>query len=188
MQDRISPRAIFVFLAALAPAVQALAGQGQTRVPELVIGYHNAQRDCLEKYAARGAEGRPPVAQIHGRLDGQRRLYGLICNQGAYNVVYRFYVVGKNIKGGIDLAQFGYPDEKGKWKKMDGLLNAEYSARRKILKSHALGRGLGDCYSSYTYKWSPKRGIFVLMEYWLDDACDEKDNARLIYRHRAWRK
>ena len=192
MFRRILPRAIFALAMMLTVHGGALAKNEWVNVPDLVVGYHNAQNDCDIKYS-RYASGKSlnylkPKAKVFGRLDKRRFMFGLFCSIGAYNTVYAIYVTGKSIRGGVERLAFGYPDETGKWKKMTSPMNVEYDRKARILTAHPYGRGLGDCYADYKYKWSPRRGIFILLEYWLDDECDGKMNARLIYRHRSLRK
>lgn len=83
-------------------------------------------------------------------LDGERRLVGLACSRGAYNVSTGFWMVER---GDVTAAKpVALPEGEGDAKNM--LTNADFDPKTGRLSFFAKGRGLGDCGATGGYAWT----------------------------------
>jgi len=80
-------------------------------------------------------------------LDGGRRLIGLHCGSGAYNILTGYWlVVGDAVAGARKVAFAGNDSNL--------LINSEYMPENGQLLYFAKGRGYGDCGASGNYAWT----------------------------------
>lgn len=83
-------------------------------------------------------------------LDGERRLVGLGCSRGAYNLTLGFWTVELS---NVDAAKsVVLPQGDGDAKNM--LTNADFDPKTGGLSFFAKGRGLGDCGVAGSYAWT----------------------------------
>ena len=83
-------------------------------------------------------------------IDGERRLVGLACSRGAYNVTTGFWMVER---GNIAAAKpVVLPQGEGEARNM--LTNADFDPKTGRLTFFAKGRGLGDCGVAGGYAWT----------------------------------
>lgn len=98
-------------------------------------------------------------------LDGERRLVGLACSRGAYNVTSGFWVVER---GDIAAAKpIALPEGEGDAKNM--LTNADFDPKTGRLNFFAKGRGIGDCGATGGYAWTGT--AFVQTEFSMMGEC-----------------
>ncbi len=88
-------------------------------------------------------------------LDGGRKLVGLYCGSGAYNVATGYWLVtGDDVNSARKVAFPGSDD--------NTLINSGYAPNAGQITYFAKGRGIGDCGSSGSYAWTGSG--FVLTE------------------------
>ena len=134
-------------------------------VPAAVKKLHMADGECRDFDAEHMVS-----ARVSDQLDEHNRLYLLPCFNGAYNSIYRAYVLDKRYPDELRQQLFvGYTDDLG-WYGKDTLINADYDAKTKTLSAMEKGRGLGDCGSVPTYRWH--EGFWRLLQYRNWDKCD----------------
>ncbi|WP_187640074.1 DUF1176 domain-containing protein [Bosea sp. F3-2] len=98
-------------------------------------------------------------------LDGDRRLVGLACSRGAYNVSTGFWMVER---GDVAAAKpVALPEGEGDAKNM--LTNADFDPKTGRLSFFAKGRGLGDCGATGGYAWTGT--AFVQTEFSMMGEC-----------------
>ena len=83
-------------------------------------------------------------------LDGERRLIGLACSRGAYNVTTGFWIVERG--DAATAKPVALPAGEGEAKNM--LVNADFDPKTGRLNFFAKGRGLGDCGAAGGYAWT----------------------------------
>lgn len=100
------------------------------------------------------------------QLSDNHTLFLLPCFTGAYNVVYRVYVLDKRYPDEVKPSLFaGYADGMGWYGKMQ-LINASFDSKTKTLTAFEKGRGLGDCGSVPTYQWNEYDWRMLEYRYW----------------------
>ena len=80
-------------------------------------------------------------------LDGGRRLIGLYCGAGAYNILTGYWLVTGDAVAGARKVAFAGNDN-------NVLINSDYTPKDGQLGYFAKGRGIGDCGGSGTYAWT----------------------------------
>lgn len=111
-------------------------------------------------------------------LDGERRLVGLACSRGAYNVTSGFWMVER---GDVATAKpVVLPAGEGDAKNM--LTNADFDPKTGRLNFFAKGRGIGDCGATGGYAWTGT--AFVQTEFSMMGECRgiESDDWITLYR------
>ncbi|MEC9368800.1 MAG: DUF1176 domain-containing protein [Pseudomonadota bacterium] len=155
-------------IAALSCAIALAAAPARAQpvtVPAEIEKVHLADEDCEDYEAAHMVE-----ARITGKLDDKRDVYMLPCFTGAYNVIYRIYVWDAKYPDNVSATLFaGYSDAIG-WYGRKDVVNADYDAATRTLTAFEKGRGLGDCGSQPTWKWTEYGWRLVEYRYW--DKCD----------------
>ncbi|MEM8744321.1 MAG: DUF1176 domain-containing protein [Pseudomonadota bacterium] len=105
-------------------------------------------------------------SRMSAALGKTQTLYLLPCFSGAYNVVYRVYVLDTRYPDETRRSLFaGYSDETG-WYGKDGLVNAEFDPKTKTLTAFEKGRGLGDCGAIPSYQWTGYGWRMTEYRYW----------------------
>lgn len=148
-------------------------------IPEHVRKQHLADGECRDF-----DQKHMKSSRVIDRLDAHKTLYLLPCYTGAYNVVYRVWVVDARYAHEVRRQLFvGFSDAHG-WYGKDTLINADYEAATKTLSAFEKGRGLGDCGSIPTYRWH--EGFWRLQEFRYWEKCDGthvSDQWPVIYKH-----
>ena len=104
--------------------------------------------------------------RMRAELGKTQTLYLLPCFSGAYNIVYRVYVLDTRYPDEARTSLFaGYSDETG-WYGKNGLVNAEYDLKTKTLTAFEKGRGLGDCGAIPSYQWTGYSWRMIEYRYW----------------------
>lgn len=130
-------------------------------LPEPVRKVIAGDPECLD-YDAKHLKDARQTAQ----LSEHHTLYLLPCFTGAYNVVYRAYVVDKRYPQDVRPSAFaGYSDDMG-WYGQTQLINAHFDEKTRTLTAFEKGRGLGDCGSVPTYTWNEYGWRMVEYRYW----------------------
>ncbi len=80
-------------------------------------------------------------------LDGGRRLIGLYCGAGAYNILTGYWLVTGDAVAGARKVAFAGNDN-------NVLTNSDFTPKDGQLGYFAKGRGIGDCGGSGTYAWT----------------------------------
>ena len=83
-------------------------------------------------------------------LGGERRLVGLACSRGAYNLTTGFWTVERSDVAAAKPVVF--PQGDGDAKNM--LTNADFDTKTGRLDFFAKGRGIGDCGAAGSYAWT----------------------------------
>ena len=127
------------------------AGQEQVAgvpdIPHEVLELHESDPGC-EPFAAL-ANGRDFTVSA---LDAEHTLYLIPCWSAAYNFGWKAYV--ETAGGGVEPQYFAdYSDYSG-WTGTPHLVNVYFDPGFKELGSFYKGRGVGDCGSSGTWKWT----------------------------------
>jgi hypothetical protein len=110
------------------------------------------------------------------------QIFELACSHGAYNFNSVYYVGSEY--AGLELVQFVEPLVANKTYKVTGystvnmVTNSGFEPKNSTLGFFAKGRGLGDCFTSGSYKF--EGGRFVLKTYEVDGECDGKIKPRKI--------
>lgn len=151
--------------AAKTPQAKPSSGKVPAYLPGAVLTAHLDDGECKD------FEAEPlKDARVTGQLEDNKTLYLLPCYTGAYNVVYRVYVFDRRSPSEVKRELFaGYSDDLG-WYGKDSLINAEYDPKTKTLSAFEKGRGLGDCGSVPTYRWSKHGWRLMELRNW--DKCD----------------
>lgn len=127
-------------------------------LPADIQRFHNTSADCEDWKTQAG--GNQKASKI--KLDANRSAYIVPCFFGDYNFISKLYVVGKS---GETVPQlFAEGDATEGWRGTDLLVNAHYDPGSRLLSSFSKGRGLGDCGSAGTWRWTD--GRFVMREFW----------------------
>lgn len=135
---------------------------GQTvNVPEDIDAQMRADPECYNYDESHMKEARETA-----QLTENHTLYLLPCFSGAYNLVYRVYVLDKRYPDEVKPSLFaGYSDENGWYGKRE-LINAYYDPKTKMLSAFEKSRGLGDCGSAPRYKWNDYGWRMLEYRYW----------------------
>lgn len=121
-------------------------------------------------------------------------LYHLACTAGAYNMI-NVYVL-RNEYDEMSVVSFAEPeldiryendDFEGKVESMTiigftaspTVVNSGFDPQRQTITSFSKWRGIGDAWSSGT--WRFHEGRFILVRYEVDAAYDEKDDGTVVY-------
>ncbi len=113
------------------------------------------------------------VASV-GDVKTTYQIFELACSHGAYNFNSVYYVGGEY--SGLELVQFVEPTVNDSSYAITGystvnmLTNSGFEPKTGTMGFFAKGRGLGDCYTSGSYKF--QNGRFVLKQYEVDNKCD----------------
>ncbi len=111
-------------------------------------------------------------------LDGKTVVCAVPCFVGAYNIIYRAYLVNATTGDMMRDVRFPMLDAKGRMMRQNEIVSPVFDANGRILSSFNRGRGLGDCGEQYRWHWNGKN--FQLVEQRMKDACDGKSG--------SWRK
>jgi len=145
-----------LFFAMLNPGPSAA-----TDLPDRVRKAIASDPECRD-YDANHLRSARQVAQ----LSENHTLYLLPCFTGAYNIIYRVYVVDKRYPEEVRPSLFAtYADEMG-WYGQNQLINAEFDPKTETLTAFEKGRGLGDCGSIPTYRWNEYGWRMIEYRYW----------------------
>lgn len=181
--NRVGQRLVTI-AAAIGAAAVAPGAMAQTDIPEAVAKLIRADKECRDYDTdfLKKARETAPLTENH-------TLYLLPCFAGAYNVVYRVYVLDKRYPNEVRPSFFaGYSDEMG-WFGQQQLINASYDAKTKTLTAFEKGRGLGDCGSIPTYQWNEYDWRMLEYRHW--GPCDGShmpDKWPVIYRYKEPQK
>jgi len=94
------------------------------------------------------------------------------CFAGAYNVIYRAFLVDA-ASGRVERPlRFAIVNARGRIERQAEVVSPAFDERTKTLSSFNRGRGLGDCGEQYRWRWNGER--FRLVEQRVKDACDGK--------------
>lgn len=109
------------------------------------------------------------------------QLFEIPCSRGAYNFGSVYYLADNY--GQLKRLTFAEPamGEKGKvigWETSEVLINSGFEPKDLTLSFFSKGRGIGDCFTSGTYKFV--NGSFLLKTYDYDGTCDGKINPKRI--------
>lgn len=127
------------------PVVKAAAPVPQKGLGALPRGVQAKLNDCDDSEAR--------VDPIAGRLAPGVVLWGAVCSQGAYNIVYSLFLT--NEQGGeVRAAPIAYPEAD---EVSDGLMNITYDARTQTLSNFAKARGIGDCGTQNAWVWDGRQ-------------------------------
>ena len=122
-----------------------------------------SREDCPE------AGARPDLVDTW-RLGGGKVACAVPCFVGAYNIVFRAFLVDAASGRVLRPLRFAGVDARGRVQREAEVVSPAYDARTKTLSSFNRGRGLGDCGEQYRWRWNGKR--FRLVEQRVKDACD----------------
>ena len=141
--------------------------EGVRDLPPAILERHVIAGDCDEPdFSAADARGRFWSA----RLDPWTTLYGVGCTSGAYNQLDRLYLVNAGNFRQIQPLTFAEPDGADGWETTDLLTNVDVNEVSGTLTAFNKGRGLGDCGSIGTWRWTG--GKFSLREYRAEGECN----------------
>lgn len=109
------------------------------------------------------------------------QLFEMPCTRGAYNFGSAYYLA--DAYGTLQHVSFAEPafgpkDEVIGWETSKLLINSGFEPKDLTVSFFSKGRGLGDCFSSGTYKFVD--GRFLLKRYDYDGKCDGKINPKKI--------
>lgn len=159
------------------------AGAAEPVVPDTVDRLMRADRECIDYDASHMRNARETA-----QLTANHTLYLLPCYTGAYNVIYRVYVVDKRYPDELRRSLFaGFSDENG-WYGKDSLINASFDPATRTLTAFEKGRGLGDCGSEPVYRWNEYDWRMIEYRHW--GKCDGSrmpEKWPVIYRGKAAR-
>lgn len=151
--------AITAFLASV--AFQAAADQASDILPKPVEVLIRSDTECTD-FDARHLK----QARNRATVGKTQTLYLVPCYAGAYNVIFRVYVLDTRYPDALRESLFaGYSDETG-WYGTNALINAAYDPKTKILSAFEKGRGLGDCGSIPSFQWTGYNWRMVEYRYW----------------------
>lgn len=99
------------------------------------------------------------------RLDAKTELWGVPCDSGAYNVIYRYFLTGP---GGSAPHEAVFPEADGIVRVHSegdpaGLFNPAYDPATRVLTAFAKARGIGDCGTLQSWTWTG-RGFVMSRE------------------------
>lgn len=156
-------RVLFALLALVAAAYCARAAE--TPVPRSVIEAAFKTADCgLELKEALDSIQRPQD------LGAGLRLLQVKCEHGPYNVTSILIAFDSKRPRTARLLRFRIVDEKRQLAWQYSLTFAEYDPKSRRLRSFHKSRGLGDCGSAGSWRWTGKE--FKLERYWIKADCD----------------
>lgn len=145
----------------LVPAAGTQAADQTVDVPAAIDAQMSADPECYNYDESHMREARETA-----KLTEHHTLYLLPCFTGAYNVIYRVYVLDARYPDELKPSAFAaYSDELG-WYGKTQLINAYYDPKTKALSAFEKSRGLGDCGSRPTYKWNDYNWRMVEYRYW----------------------
>ena len=148
-------------------------------LPEAIAKIHAADAECdmQERMPQIFKEG-----TVRGSLDDNNTLFMLPCFAGAYNTGFRIYVFNMRYPEDVRPEYFAaYSDRRGWFGKPD-LINAVYDPTTKTITAHELGRGIGDCGSLPSYRWTADGLRLVTFRYWAKcDGTHMADDWPVIY-------
>ena len=109
------------------------------------------------------------------------QLFEIPCTRGAYNFGSVYYLA--DAYGVLKHVTFAEPAVNGKdqiigFETSELLINSGFEPKTLTLGFFSKGRGLGDCFTSGTYKFV--NGRFLLKQYESDQACDGKIRPKKI--------
>ncbi|MHA6720150.1 DUF1176 domain-containing protein [Sphingomonas sp. RS6] len=132
------------------PLVRGITPGGKpSPLPRAALDRINRATGCGVEYDA----DRPQPAPETAALGGGATLVLIPCGSGAYNALTAPYVLrgGKPVRAQLDFGD----------RNPDGgpalLVNARWDAERGLLRTYALGRGIGDCGTAADYAWDGTR-------------------------------
>ena len=150
----------------------------QAEIPQAIAAQIRADTECRD-FDAEHMKSARQTAQ----LSDHHTLYLLPCFTGAYNVVYRAYVLDKRYPNEVEPSIFAaFSDEMG-WYGQDQLINASFDTITRTLTAFEKGRGLGDCGSVPSYRWNEYGWRMISYRHW--GKCDGSrmpDDWPVIYR------
>ena len=132
-----------------------------------VLARHEALSECekLDK------DDKP--VEVEAPMGEGRTLYAIVCGRAAYNATFALYLVLE--KGEITRLAFAeYLEELG-WYGANILFNISYDQGSRMLNAFYKGRGVGDCGTKGTWRWTEYG--FKLIEYRSKPDCDGKRGA-----------
>ncbi len=94
----------------------------------------------------------------------------LPCEAGAYNVRYRILVLDPANPENVRSVTFATVGPKGGKRRMEEIVNPAYDPASRTLHAFDRGRGLGDCGTKWTWRWTG--GAFELEEQREKTKCD----------------
>jgi len=160
-------------------ATQKSAANETSALPEAIVKFHSGVAECdmSERQPKLFAEG-----IVRGTLDDNNLLFMLPCFVGAYNMVFRIYVYDKRYPNDVRPEYFAaYSDRRGWFGKPD-LINPAYDPATKTITARELGRGIGDCGSLPSYRWTADGLRLVTYRYWAKcDGTHLPDDWPVIY-------
>ncbi|MGI9386199.1 MAG: DUF1176 domain-containing protein, partial [Methyloligellaceae bacterium] len=135
------PRNAVIVAIAAFPAsftFQIAVGQASDVLPNPVEALISADAECSDYKASHLQR-----ARVSAKGGKTQTLYLVPCYTGAYNVIYRVYVLDTRYPDVLRPSFFaGYSDETG-WYGTDALINADYDPQTRTLSAFEKGRGLG---------------------------------------------
>lgn len=168
-------------IAVAATALLAASGiVAEEKLPPQITNLLEADTECIDRDASHLKDFYDTA-----QLSENHTLYLVPCYTGAYNVIYRVYVLDKRYPDEVKPSAFaGYADGMGWYGKIQ-LINAEYDKKTKTLSAFEKGRGLGDCGSVPSYRWTEYGWRMLEYRYW--GKCDGSrmpGDWPVIYRHK----
>jgi len=161
----------------------AFAEEKPPVLPENLVAHHTAV--CPDFGTADGkwfqrAAYTLPQSQYSKQIN---TLYVLGCEMYAYNSQERAYIVDPN--GAITDVWVAEIDFKGNFTATNSLMGSDYDPASQLLYTFQKGRGIGDCGSAASYKYSAEEEKFILTEARIKDNCDGDMEAEwpVVYSH-----
>lgn len=158
-----------IALALATVSLSVFANEAKIEIPADVLARHQvacptfgtAEGEYLtaEKYTLPGSE----------YSKAPRTLYVLGCELYAYNSREKAYIVTPYETLDVSVAEVSGD---GSITATNDLMGAGFNPEDLTLGTFQKGRGIGDCGSSTTYKYSPESEKFVLIEARVKDSCD----------------
>jgi len=151
---------LLVVLMLSAPAAAA----DRAGVPQAAIDAALKTADCDDSLADQERYEDKPKD-----LTGGLTLVPILCYRGAYNYSYIFFAADPNMPAKARLLSFARPDGDGVKPGYD-LVNYEYDPDDKTMTELIKDRGVNDCGSIGSWRWSGTD--FALTAYWRKPDCD----------------
>ncbi len=101
-------------------------------------------------------DGTSPATDKAWPLDGGRKLVGLYCGSGAYNILTGYWLVGTGAASAARPVKFPQQDS-------HVLINSEYAPTTGQIEFFAKGRGIGDCGTAGNYAWTGSEFVLTAL-------------------------
>lgn len=179
------PASLRVLLFSGVVSLGTVAGaKAEVTVPDSIDKQMLADSECRDYDASHLENARETV-----RLSENHTLYLLPWFTGAYNVIYRVFVLDKRYPDEVRPSLFaGYSNESG-WYGKNALINANFGPKTKTLHAFEKRRGHGDCGSVPVYSWKEWAWCMIEYRYW--EKCDGTRQAEqwpVIFRNKSMSK